>query len=191
MTLEGIHLDVRGIGKSFGGTRALHEVFVPIRTGSVHAFVGENGAGKSTLGKIVAGVFPPDEGELILKGEPVSFRSPREALERGIALVAQEVAVVPQRTVAENVFLGAEPRRLGFVRRRALLERFERVVADAGFETPGQCDRRRAAAREAAAGRDPAGARAGRRAHRVRRTDRRALRGRDPTFPRDRPSPFA
>ena len=136
MTLEGVHLDVRGIGKSFGGTRALHEVFVPIRTGSVHAFVGENGAGKSTLGKIVAGVFPPDEGELILKGEPVSFRSPREALERGIALVAQEVAVVPQRTVAENVFLGAEPRRLGFVRRRALLERFERVVADAGFELP-------------------------------------------------------
>ncbi len=136
MTIEGIHLDVRGIGKSFGGTRALHEVFVPIRTGSVHAFVGENGAGKSTLGKIVAGVFPPDEGELILKGEPVSFRSPREALERGIALVAQEVAVVPQRTVAENVFLGAEPRRLGFVRRRALLERFERVVADAGFELP-------------------------------------------------------
>jgi simple sugar transport system ATP-binding protein/ribose transport system ATP-binding protein len=136
MALEGIHLDIKGIAKSFGGTRALHEVVVPIRTGSVHAFVGENGAGKSTLGKIVGGVFPPDEGELILKGEPVSFRSPREALERGIALVAQEVAVVPQRTVAENVFLGAEPRRLGFVRRRALLERFERVVADAGFEIP-------------------------------------------------------
>jgi ABC-type sugar transport system ATPase subunit len=136
MALERVHLDIRGIGKSFGGTRALHEVFVPIQTGSVHAFVGENGAGKSTLGKIVAGVFPPDDGELILKGEPVSFRSPREALERGIALVAQEVAVIPQRTVAENVFLGAEPRRLGFVRRRVLLERFDRVVADAGFEIP-------------------------------------------------------
>ncbi len=136
MTLERIHLDIRGIGKSFGGTRALHEVSVPIRTGSVHAFVGENGAGKSTLGKIVAGVFPPDEGELILNEEPVGFRSPREALDRGIALVAQEVAVVPQRTVAENVFLGAEPRQFGFVRRRLLLERFERVVADAGFEIP-------------------------------------------------------
>jgi ABC-type sugar transport system ATPase subunit len=136
MALDGVHLDIKGIGKSFGGTRALHDVFVPIRTGSVHAFVGENGAGKSTLGKIVAGVFPPDGGELILKGEPVSFRSPREALERGIALVAQEVAVVPQRTVAENVFLGAEPRRLGFVRRRVLLERFDRVIADAGFEIP-------------------------------------------------------
>jgi ABC-type sugar transport system ATPase subunit len=134
MALEGVHLEIRGIGKSFGGTRALHEVFVPIRTGSVHAFVGENGAGKSTLGKIVAGVFPPDDGELILKGVPVSFRSPREALERGIALVAQEVSIIPQRSVAENVFLGAEPRRLGFVRRRVLLERFDRVAADAGFE---------------------------------------------------------
>jgi simple sugar transport system ATP-binding protein/ribose transport system ATP-binding protein len=136
MTPEEVHLDIRGIGKSFGGTRALHDVSVQIRTGSVHAFVGENGAGKSTLGKIVAGVFPPDQGDLALKGEPVTFGSPRAALERGIALVAQEVALVPQRTVAENVFLGAEPRRLGFVRRRALLERFERVVADAGFDLP-------------------------------------------------------
>ena len=131
-----VHLDIRGVGKSFGGTRALHEVSVEIRAGSVHAFVGENGAGKSTLGKIVAGVFPQDQGELHLRGEPVSFGSPREALERGIALVAQEVAVVPQRTVAENVFLGAEPRRFGFVRRRELLDRYRRVVAGAGFEVP-------------------------------------------------------
>ena len=131
-----VHLDIRGVGKSFGGTRALHEVSVAIRAGSVHAFVGENGAGKSTLGKIVAGVFPQDQGELHLRGEPVSFGSPREALMRGIALVAQEVAVVPQRTVAENVFLGAEPRRFGFVRRRELLDRYRRVVASAGFEVP-------------------------------------------------------
>ena len=136
MTPEGIHIDIRGVGKSFGGTRALHEVSLEIRVGSVHAFVGENGAGKSTLGKIVAGVIPPDDGQLILKGEPVRFGSPRHALERGIALVAQEVALVPQRTVAENVFLGAEPRQLGFVRRRQLLDRFERLVASAGFEVP-------------------------------------------------------
>lgn len=136
MTLEGVHLDIRGVGKSFGGTRALHEVSLEIRVGSVHAFVGENGAGKSTLGKIVAGVIEPDDGQLILKGETVQFGSPRKALERGIALVAQEVALVPQRTVAENVFLGAEPRRFGFVRRRLLLDRFERLVASAGFEVP-------------------------------------------------------
>jgi ABC-type sugar transport system ATPase subunit len=136
MTPGEVHLDIRGVGKSFGGTRALHEVSLEIRVGSVHAFVGENGAGKSTLGKIVAGVFPPDQGQLILKGDPVAFGSPREALGRGIALVAQEVALVPQRTVAENVFLGAEPHRLGFVRRRELLDRFKRVVARAGFEVP-------------------------------------------------------
>jgi len=136
MAPDGVHLDIRGVGKSFGGTRALDEVSVAIRIGSVHAFVGENGAGKSTLGKIVAGVIQPDQGELVLKAEPVSFGSPREALDRGIALVAQEVALVPQRTVAENVFLGAEPRRFGFVRRRRLLERFERVVAGAGFQLP-------------------------------------------------------
>lgn len=136
MTPGEVHLDIRGVGKSFGATRALHDVSVEIRVGSVHAFVGENGAGKSTLGKIVAGVFPPDQGQLVLRGEPVAFGSPREALARGIALVAQEVALVPQRTVAENVFLGAEPRTLGFVRRGELLEQFRRVVSGAGFEVP-------------------------------------------------------
>ena len=63
MTPQDVHLDIRGVGKSFGGTRALNDVSVEIRVGSVHAFVGENGAGKSTLGKIVAGVFPPDQGD--------------------------------------------------------------------------------------------------------------------------------
>ena len=106
-----------GLAKSFPGVRALDGVDFELQSGEVHALVGENGAGKSTLGKIVAGVFPPDQGELALKGEPVAFRSPREALGRGIALVAQEVALVPQRSVAENVFLGAEPRRFGFIRR--------------------------------------------------------------------------
>ncbi|HLO35020.1 MAG TPA: ATP-binding cassette domain-containing protein, partial [Candidatus Deferrimicrobium sp.] len=136
MTPDGVHLAIRGVGKSFGGTRALDDVTIDIRAGSVHAFVGENGAGKSTLGKIVAGVFPPDQGQLVLDGEPVAFGSPREALERGISLVAQEVAVVPQRTVADNVFLGREPRRWGFVRNRALLEAFDRLVAQAGFAVP-------------------------------------------------------
>ena len=106
----------------------------PSRAGSVHAFVGENGAGKSTLGKIIAGVFPQDQGDLVLRGTTVSFASPRQALVRGIALVAQEVALVPRLTVAENVFLGAEPRRAGFIDRRSLRERFDRLVVDAGFD---------------------------------------------------------
>jgi rhamnose transport system ATP-binding protein len=128
------HLEVLGIGKSFGATRALDDVSVTVRTGSVHAFVGENGAGKSTLGKIIAGVFPQDQGDLLLRGTTVSFASPRQALVRGIALVAQEVALVPRLTVAENVFLGAEPRRAGFIDRGSLRQRFDRLIMDAGFD---------------------------------------------------------
>jgi simple sugar transport system ATP-binding protein/ribose transport system ATP-binding protein len=134
VTAQDIHLDIRGIGKSFGATRALDDVSVAVRTGSVHGFVGENGAGKSTLGKIVAGVFPPDQGQLVLRGTPVSFRSPRAALERGIALVAQEVALVPQLTVAQNVYLGAEPQRAGFVDRERLHEQFTWLAHETGFD---------------------------------------------------------
>lgn len=136
-TSDQVHLDVRGIGKSFGATRALDDVSIPIRAGSVHAFVGENGAGKSTLGKIIAGVFPQDQGDLVLRGTPIQFHSPREALQRGIALVAQEVALVPQLTVAGNVFLGAEPRRSGFIERDRLAERFQRLTTEAGFDLDG------------------------------------------------------
>lgn len=134
MTTEVIHLETRGIGKSFGATRALDDVSVAIRAGSVHAFVGENGAGKSTLGKIIAGAIAPDEGDLVLGGQPVSFRAPREALDRGIALVAQEVALVPGLTVAENVFLGTEPRRAGIIDRRRLRADADRLATEAGFE---------------------------------------------------------
>jgi rhamnose transport system ATP-binding protein len=131
-----VQLEIRGLGKSFGATRALDDVSVEVHLGTVHALVGENGAGKSTLGKIIAGVFPQDQGDLVLRGTPVSFRSPREALERGIALVAQEVTLVPLLTVAENVFLGAEPRRAGFIDRRSLLARFQGLTEESGFDLP-------------------------------------------------------
>src|SRR6476620_5843577 len=129
-----IHLETRGLGKSFGATRALDDVSIAIRQGAVHAFVGENGAGKSTLGKIIAGVFPQDQGDLVVRGTTVSFRSPREALVRGIALVAQEVALVPRLTVAQNVFLGVEPRRAGFIDRGSLRDGFDRLIEEAGFD---------------------------------------------------------
>jgi rhamnose transport system ATP-binding protein len=129
-----VHLEIRAVGKSFGATRALDDVSIAVRAGSVHAFVGENGAGKSTLGKIITGVFPQDQGDLILRGTAVAFDSPREALVRGIALVAQEVALVPRLTVAQNVFLGTEPRRAGFIDRGTLRARFDRLIADSGFD---------------------------------------------------------
>ena len=136
MTDSPVHLDIQGVGKTFGSTRALDDVSVGIHSGSVHGFVGENGAGKSTLGRIIAGVFPPDSGTLVLRGTPVSFTSPRQALQHGIALVAQELALVPRLSVADNVFLGAEPRRRGLIDRGALVARFRRLAADTGFDLP-------------------------------------------------------
>jgi simple sugar transport system ATP-binding protein/ribose transport system ATP-binding protein len=132
-----VRLELEEVSKHFGGVRALDRVSVEVRAGSVHALVGENGAGKSTLGRIVAGVLQPDGGRLLLDGEPATFRSPREALDRGIAAIAQEPSIVPQLTVAENVFLGTEPRSGGFVRRRSLRRAYAALAASAGFELRG------------------------------------------------------
>lgn len=130
------HVELREISKNFGGTQALDNVSLTIAAGSVHALVGENGAGKSTLGKIVSGVLGPDRGKVLVGGAAVSFRSPRDALAHGIAAVAQEVTIVPARTVEENVFLAVEPIVAGFVRRRALRKRFLDLTRSAGFDLP-------------------------------------------------------
>jgi ABC-type sugar transport system ATPase subunit len=126
--------EVRDAAKHFGGVRALDGVSVEIAAGSVHGLVGENGAGKSTLAKVIGGVLEPDAGELLVDGEPVRFRSPREALAAGIATIAQEIALVPGRSVLENVFLGIEPRRVGVVDRRALRRRFAALNERTAFE---------------------------------------------------------
>ena len=134
---KGTHVELADISKSFGGVRALDEISLKIGQGSIHALVGENGAGKSTLGKILAGVIAPDRGQLLIDGEPVTFHSPREAITRGIVLIAQELSIAPALSVAENVFLGTEPRRAGFVARRALRRRYDELAATAGFELSG------------------------------------------------------
>ena len=85
----------------------------------------------------MAGVIAPDRGQLLIGGEPVAFRSPREAIVRGIVLIAQELSIAPALSVAENVFLGTEPRRAGFVARRALRRRYDELAAAAGFELSG------------------------------------------------------
>jgi ABC-type sugar transport system ATPase subunit len=102
-------LEARGISKSFPGVKALEEVRLTVRRGRLHALLGENGAGKSTLINILAGVFPPDAGEVLLDGQPVAFRNPREAREAGIAIIFQELNLVPYFSVAQNIFLGREP----------------------------------------------------------------------------------
>lgn len=126
-------VELHEVSKYFGEIHALESVSLSITEGSVHALVGENGAGKSTLGKIISGVYPPDRGSVLLRGVPISLRSPREALEHGIAAIAQEPAIVPGLSVAENVFLGVEPQAGGFVRDRALQQRYTSLAASAGF----------------------------------------------------------
>ncbi|WP_399677287.1 sugar ABC transporter ATP-binding protein [Xenophilus sp.] len=103
-------LEVRGIGKRFGAVAALQDVSFDVRPGEVHALVGENGAGKSTLLAIVNGLQQPDEGELFLLGRPTRLAGPLQARRSGLALVHQELALCPNMTVAENLFLGQEPR---------------------------------------------------------------------------------
>lgn len=103
-------LRMLNISKSFPGVRALEDVTVELGRGEVLTLLGENGAGKSTLMKILAGVHPADDGKILLDGRPVRFRSPREAAKAGIGMIYQELNLVPTQTVAQNVFMGREPR---------------------------------------------------------------------------------
>ena len=110
MTAYGdVVLEAHGISKSFPGVKALDGVDLTLRAGRSTALLGENGAGKSTLMKILAGVQSPDSGKLIVEGRPVSFNNPRHAIDQGIAMIYQELSLVPDLTIAENIFLGREP----------------------------------------------------------------------------------
>lgn len=101
-------LELRGITKEYHGVPAVKNVSFVLEESEVHSLVGENGAGKSTLTKMIAGVVAPSKGEILFRGERVSFASPAEALKRGIAMVFQETSLVPSLTVAQNLYLGEE-----------------------------------------------------------------------------------
>ncbi|WP_109480203.1 sugar ABC transporter ATP-binding protein [Paraburkholderia sp. C35] len=104
-------ISVKKLCKSFPGVRALHEVQLELMAGEVHALMGENGAGKSTLMKILAGVYTRDSGEMLYDGKPVDFTSPREAQALGIGIIHQELQLMNHLTVAQNMFIGREPRK--------------------------------------------------------------------------------
>jgi simple sugar transport system ATP-binding protein len=145
-------IEARKISKAFGATTALVEVSLKAYAGRVLALLGDNGAGKSTLIKILSGVFPPDQGELLFQGEPVVFASPAEARERGIATVFQDLAVCELLSVTRNVVLGREPtkgfgpfrwldmKRADAMARSALLQlgvRWERGLDERGVNISG------------------------------------------------------
>ncbi|WP_399921935.1 sugar ABC transporter ATP-binding protein [Streptomyces kanamyceticus] len=104
-------LAAHGLGKSFGAVRALQDVSLHLHAGEAHALAGENGAGKSTLIKILAGVHRPDAGSLLLDGEPLVLHGPADARDAGIAVIYQEPTLFPDLSVAENIFMGRQPRR--------------------------------------------------------------------------------
>jgi ribose transport system ATP-binding protein len=128
---EALLLHVQGVSKSFPGVKALEDMHLDLRAGEVLALVGENGAGKSTLMKVLSGVYEVDEGEFFLNGEPYEPISPKHAQELGISIIHQEFNLMPDLTVAQNIFIGREPRGSGFflnerrlnARARELIER--------------------------------------------------------------------
>jgi len=131
------HVELLGVTKRYGATVAVNDATIAFARGSVHALVGENGAGKSTLGKIIAGVVQPDAGELRVAGQVVRFGSPRVAIEHGITTIAQELSLVPARSVVENVYLGIEDHALGVVKARSLERRFAELTEHTGIVVPG------------------------------------------------------
>src|SRR6202163_264375 len=108
-------LQMIGISKSFGPTQVLRQVDFNLRPGEIHALMGENGAGKSTLMKIAAGLIDPYDGEIYVAGEHRRMTSPREATRAGIAMIQQELSLVPELAVDENIFLGQEKVRSLFI----------------------------------------------------------------------------
>src|SRR5436309_14586184 len=103
-------LAMRGITKRFPGVVALKDVSLELRAGEILSLMGENGAGKSTLMKILGGAYPPDEGELLIDGQPVPLRGVKDARRHGIVLIHQELMLAPNLDIAGNIFLGNEVR---------------------------------------------------------------------------------
>lgn len=126
-------LQVRNLTKTFAGIKALNNVPLNLRKGEVHALMGENGAGKSTFMKILSGLETPDSGEIILNGIPIETKTVREAQRNGISMIHQEILAVPELTVAQNIFLGREPRNwFGWLDKQRINQQAEQLLAHMG-----------------------------------------------------------
>ena len=131
-------LAVRGLTKSFPGVLALRGVSLHLHKGEVLSLIGENGAGKSTLMKILAGVQPPDNGDYLIDGEPVSLQNVRDAMERGIALIHQELNLAANLDLAANIFLGREPNKKGIIQEKKLREDASKYLKRVGLDLPSE-----------------------------------------------------
>ncbi len=132
-------LELKAASKSFGGVAALRDVDFTLLPGEIHGLIGENGAGKSTLMKIIAGVHHDFEGKMLLEGRDIRFRSPHDSLAAGIGMVHQELSVVPDLTVAENVFLGTQPTtRMGVIDYARMAREARTQIASLGLDVDPQ-----------------------------------------------------
>ena len=129
-------LEMKDIGKTFPGVRALQGVTLTVRAGQVHALLGENGAGKSTLIKILSGAYSKDEGQIFFEGQPVEIKSPQDAQALGISTIYQEFNLAPHLTIAENIFLGHLPRKGGLVDWATAKARAGEILAGLGVDLP-------------------------------------------------------
>ena len=127
-------LEIRNVSKAFPNVQALTDVSLDVRPGEILAFMGENGAGKSTLLKIINGDYQPDTGTLTLDGKPLVFSNPRAAHKAGIRVIYQEPEIIPGVTVAENIWIGELPKRMGFLDRGRLNEQVRRSLVEYGFQ---------------------------------------------------------
>ncbi|MCD7820003.1 MAG: sugar ABC transporter ATP-binding protein [Lachnospiraceae bacterium] len=123
-------LQVKHIAKEFPGVKALEDISIDFYPGECHALVGENGAGKSTLIKIIASIYKPTSGEVYLDGKLCDFKTPKDALDAGIAVIEQETAIAPDLTVAENMYLGCEPKKSNGLLDRKKMEKDSQEVLD-------------------------------------------------------------
>ena len=127
-------LTLKNIAKEFPGVKALDDVTINIERGTIHGLVGENGAGKSTLIKVLAGIYQPNKGEIILDGKPCRFNSPIEARRAGISVVHQEIKLAEPLSVAENMFLGNVQLKNGLVDWKGMRRRAREIVEDLGMD---------------------------------------------------------
>ena len=127
-------LEMNGIEKSFLGVQALKGVSLKVKRGTVHALLGENGAGKSTLMKILMGMYRPDAGEVVFDGKKLQASGMGDVLKQGISMIYQELNPLPDMRVAENIYLGREPKkRLGLIDYKALFQNTSELFAELGI----------------------------------------------------------
>ena len=132
--MQNYRLEISHMSKSFPGVRALDDVSLRVRPGSVHALIGENGAGKSTLMKCLFGIYHPEEGKIFLDGEEARINTPNDALKHGISMIHQELVPVPYRNVVDNIWIGRYEKKGLFVNEAQMYKKTEELIQDLGFK---------------------------------------------------------